>query len=300
MVIGIIPNIAKDRIIEVVEDVLKKIISHGFDYLISESLLKLKTQLSDKFQKSSFLPHNILCERSDLLVSIGGDGTMLNTAFEARRYGTPMAGLNFGKLGFLAEFDVKSVDTFLKDIKNNHYSIEERMALQSICSSKPDEEFYAINDLVISRGKWPKMIELTLEVDGDYVSTFSADGLIIATPTGSTGYSLSTGGPIVSPNTDAITISPISPHTLTMRPLVLSSKQRITVSVESLPASIQLNCDGQRVYELTSPFNLDVYKCKKPMKLLHTHSTNYYEILRDKLYWGLDIRNNKKSTKELP
>jgi len=201
---GIIPNIAKDRIIEVVEDLVNKITESGFDYLISESLANLKSQFSDDLNRSSFLPYKNICEKSDLLVSIGGDGTMLNTAFEARHYGTPMAGINFGKLGFLAEFDVNSVDTFLNDIKNKHYSIEERMALEGICTSTPGEEFYAINDLVISRGKWPKMIELTVEVDGDYVSTFSADGLIIATPTGSTGYSLSTGGPIVSPQTDAI------------------------------------------------------------------------------------------------
>ena len=293
MVIGIIPNTSKPKIIEVVEEVVSKIKENGFDYLIGKSLLNLKAELTDILKNSSFLPYKELCEKSDLLISIGGDGTMLNTAFEARHSGTPMVGLNIGKLGFLAEFDIKSLNSFMSDIRNNKYTIEERMTLEGKCLLIPNEEIYAINDLVLSRGKYPKMIELTVDVDGDYVSTFSADGLIIATPTGSTGYSLSTGGPIVSPKADAIAISPISPHTLTMRPLVLSSEQRIKISVKEIETQIQLNCDGQRVYQLKPPFSLEVFKCSTPLKLLHTHSTNYFEILRDKLYWGLDVRNNK-------
>jgi NAD+ kinase len=135
------------------------------------------------------------------------------------------------------------------------------------------------------------MIELTIKVDNDYVSTFSADGIIVATPTGSTGYSLSTGGPIVNPKADAITISPISPHTLTMRPLVLSSNQKIEIQVRS-PELVQVSCDGQRVHYFDSPVTLEIFKSNKPVRLIHSTKTNYFEILRNKLYWGLDIRKN--------
>ena len=137
------------------------------------------------------------------------------------------------------------------------------------------------------------MIELKLQVDDDYVTTFSADGIIIATPTGTTGYSLSAGGPIVSPAADAIVVNPISPHTLTMRPLVLSSKQKIIVTVDSPYKTIQINTDGQRVHYYKPPSTIEIYKSDIPLKLVHTNKTNYFETLRNKLYWGLDIRNNK-------
>ena len=137
------------------------------------------------------------------------------------------------------------------------------------------------------------MIQLTLQVDDDYVTTFSADGIIIATPTGTTGYSLSAGGPIVSPTADAIVVNPISPHTLTMRPLVLSSKQKIIVTVDSPYKSVQINTDGQRVHYFSPPLTIEIRKSEIPLKLVHTDKMNYFETLRTKLFWGLDIRNNK-------
>jgi NAD+ kinase len=166
------------------------------------------------------------------------------------------------------------------------------MVLEGYNLLQPEKKILAINDIVIDKGRWPKMIELTIKVDEDYVSTFAADGIIIASPTGSTGYSLSTGGPIISPKTRAIVLSPISPHTLTMRPLVLSDDQRIRISFRSAHSTVQVNCDGQRVYYYEPPATIEIYKSSLPVKLIHTKSTNYFEILRRKLYWGLDIRTN--------
>ncbi len=136
-------------------------------------------------------------------------------------YNKPVLGLNLGKLGFLVETDVAQMDSVIDLIKKKNYTIEERMVLSGYCIAHQTGELIAVNDLVIEKGGWPKMIELTAWVDDEYVTTFSADGLIIATPTGSTGYSLSTGGPIVAPTAKAITLSPISPHSLTVRPIVL-------------------------------------------------------------------------------
>jgi len=291
MTIGIIPNISKSDILDIVKKIIEQLQQNGFGLVLSESLLKYKNELDSAVK---FQSHTDLSKNSDMVVSIGGDGTMLNTAFEVRNSSTPIIGVNFGKLGFLAEFDLTGFTELLHDIKTKNYTIGERMALVGR-SNGNDNELYAINDIVIDKGPWPKMIELTIKVDDDYVSTFSADGLIIATPTGSTGYSLSTGGPIVNPKADVITISPIAPHTLTMRPLVLSSAQKITVMVNSQSEKIQVSCDGQRVNFFNPPTQITIEKSKQPVRLIHSNRTNYFEILRNKLYWGLDVRKSNNS-----
>src|SRR4030042_5351010 len=291
MIIGLIPNTTKDQIVDICKTFARKLKDNGFEFLISESLLGLNKELTNEIDENKFQNHDVLTSKSDSLLSIGGDGTLLNSAFEARKFGTPIIGVNLGKLGFLAEFDVHRIDDLIRAIKYKQYYIEERIALEAKCKTS-DEELFAINDLVIEKGRWPKMIELTIQVDNDYVSTFSADGLIIATPTGSTGYSLSTGGPIVNPKAQVITLSPISPHTLTMRPLVLSSEQKITIIANSPHTSVQINCDGQRVYYYQPPVVVEIVKSKTPVRLVHTKDTNYFEILRRKLLWGLDVRNS--------
>jgi NAD+ kinase len=294
MTIGIIPNITKENIVHVVKIVVKKLKENHMNYFLCDSLKDYENDLKKEIKSSEFLNKSQIAENSDLIMSIGGDGTMLTTAYEVRKSGIPMFGVNIGKLGFLAEFDLNTIENLISDIKNEKYYIEERMSLEAECNAAPDLNLFAVNDIVLDRGKWPKMIDLTLKVDDSYVSTFSADGIIIATPTGTTGYSLSTGGPIVSPKADAITLSPISPHTLTIRPLVLSSDQRVAVTVNSPYASVQINCDGQRVNYFEPPITIEVYKSKYPIKLLHTYTLNYFDVLRNKLYWGLDIRNNLK------
>ena len=152
------------------------------------------------------------------------------------------------------------------------------------------DKLYAINDIVIDKGGWPKMIELTVWVDGEYVTTFSADGLIVATPTGSTGYSISVGGPIVSPKADVITLSPISPHSLTVRPFVLPSSQEIIIKADSPYKEVQVSCDGQRVFDFSPPAEIKICKSERSLKLVHTSLTTYFETLRDKLMWGIDLR----------
>ena len=291
MTLGIIPNISKSDILDIVKKIIVQLQQNGFDFVLSETLLKYKNEFDGAVK---FQSHSDLSKNSDMVVSIGGDGTMLNTAFEVRNSSTPIIGVNFGKLGFLAEFDLTDFTELLHDIKTENYTIGERMALVGR-SNGNDYELYAINDIVIDKGHWPKMIELTIKVDDDYVSTFSADGLITATPTGSTGYSLSTGGPIVNPKADVITISPIAPHTLTMRPLVISSAQKITVMVNSQSEKIQVSCDGQRVNFFNPPTQITIEKSKQPVRLIHSNRTNYFEILRNKLYWGLDVRKSNNS-----
>ncbi len=297
MRVGIVPNIYKDNILDVVGTLIQELKSFEIDYIISSSLKYYQKRFTKLIYNSTFMENVELCKNSDVVISIGGDGTMLNTAFEAREHNTPLLGLNFGKLGFLAEFDMNSISSVIKDLKHGNYEVEERITLDAYCNGNKDEKLFAINDIVIDKGGWPKMIQLAIDVDDKYVSTFSADGIIIATPTGSTGYSLSTGGPIVSPKADVMTLNPISPHTLTMRPLVLSSKNKILIEVNSQHTSVQINCDGQRVHYFKPPVKIEIEKSKHPVRLVHTNMTNYFEILRKKLYWGIDVRSNSNSDK---
>ena len=297
MLIGIIANITKESVLDVVSSFTSKLRKEKIDYLLTNSILEEKGKLRLKSGKNSFSDDDEVYNKSDLIISIGGDGTMLATAYKAHIYDKPVLGLNLGKLGFLVETDVSQMDSVIDILKKKKYTIEERMVLSGICIAHQTGELIAVNDLVIEKGGWPKMIELTAWVDDEYVTTFSADGLIIATPTGSTGYSLSTGGPIVAPTTKAITLSPISPHSLTVRPIVLSSEQVIKLKADSPHKDLQVSCDGQRVYNFPPPLEIIIKKSDRSLKLIKTSLTTYFETLRKKLLWGIDVRINKLNTK---
>ncbi len=295
MLIGIIANITKKNVISVVSSFIKELKRNSLEYLLTKSLVEEKDKI--EINEDFLSDDKEIYEKSDLIISIGGDGTMLTTAYHAFSYDKPVLGLNIGKLGFLAEVDISQMSRIIKDIKDGNYQVQERMVLTADCDTYLEEKLIAINDIVIDKDGWPKMIEITARVDGEYVSTFSADGVIIATPIGSTGYSLSTGGPVVSPSVGAITLSPISPHSLTMRPLVLSSEQEIVIKADSPYNEIQISCDGQRVYHFPPPFEIKIRKSKKPVKLIHTSVTTYFETLRNKLLWGIDVRSNNTDNK---
>ncbi len=289
--IGIVVNTTKDAGIDIVSLLIKKLKGKGFSFYITDRVKEVKNKLSEKISDKSFLAIDKLCKKSDLIISIGGDGTMLATGYQAQFYDKPVFGINVGKLGFLVEAELSQLNLFIDEIKNGRYSIDERMIITAECIGHNVERMYAINDFVIDKGAWPKMIELTIKVDGDYVTTIGADGLIIATPTGSTGYSVSTGGPIVNPKADVITLCPISPHSLNIRPLVLASNQEIIVTANSPYKDVHINCDGQRVFAFPPPIKVKIKKSDKPFKLVHTSLNNYFETLRNKLMWGIDLRN---------
>ncbi len=298
MLIGIIANITKENILEVVSSFIQKLKANGLDYILTRALAEEGGKLKIVLEEDMPADDSEIYEKSDIIISLGGDGTMLSTAFHAHFYDKPVLGINLGKLGFLVEIDIKSIDKVIEEIKNKEYKVEERMVIEGLCDSPSSEKLYAVNDIVIEKGGWSKMIELTAWVDGEYVTTFSADGLIVATPTGSTGYSLSTGGPIVTPTAKAITLAPISPHSLTVRPLVLSSNQEIIIKADSLFKEIQINCDGQRVFSFPPPIEVKIKKSKRPLKLIHTSLTTYFDTLRNKLLWGVDARHDKINNSE--
>jgi NAD+ kinase len=298
MIIGIIANVTKDNVFDVVSALVRKLKSRELGFLLGDSLFGKRELLSEKTAKTNFADIDKLCKKSDIILSIGGDGTMLASAFKAHKYNKPVMGINLGKLGFLAEANINQMDVFIDDIKKGRYKIDKRIVIESNCCGHKVEKLFAINDIVIDKGGWPKMIDLTIYVDDEYVTTFAADGLIVATPTGSTGYSISTGGPIVSPRADVITLSPISPHSLTVRPLVLSAKQEITITANSLHKELHVNCDGQRVFSFPPPLEIKIKKSERPLMLVHTSLSNYYETLRNKLLWGIDLRKNSLNNQE--
>lgn len=292
MIIGIIANINKKNVFEVVSALIKKLRAKNLDFLIGDSLFEKRNLLEEKTDKSVFVNNDKLCENSDIVISIGGDGTMLATAYKAHQYDKPVLGINLGKLGFLAEVNINQIDALLEAIKKGKYRIGKRMVIETECCGHKVEKLFSINDMVIDKGGWPKMIDITIEVNGEYVTTFAADGIIAATPTGSTGYSISTGGPIVSPGADVITLSPISPHSLNIRPIVLPGNSEIIIRANSLHKEIHVNCDGQRVFAFPPPLQIKIKKCERQLKLVHTSLSNYYETLRKKLLWGIDLRKN--------
>lgn len=298
MKIGIVANITKESVMEVVATFIRKLRENKIDYLLTHSLNETEGKVKIEIDDDFIVDDSDLYEQSDLIISFGGDGTMLATAFNAQKYDKPVLGINLGKLGFLVEADVSNLDVVIDTIKNKKFTIEERMIIEGNCSDYKCEKMIAINDLVIDKGGWPKMIELTVWVEGEYVTTFTADGLIAATPTGSTGYSISVGGPIVSPQADVITLSPISPHSLTIRPIVLPSKSKIIIKADSLHRDIKVNCDGQRSYSFPPPMEIIIRKSDKSLKLVHTSLTTYFQTLRTKLLWGIDTRYSNKGNKK--
>jgi NAD+ kinase len=290
MNIGIVPNTAKTEILSILRRVTEILDKNSVQYFLSETTRQIEGAEVELNNANSFYSTRDLATKCDVILSLGGDGTMLNTAFEIKNFNTPLVGVNIGKLGFLAEFDIENFELFLSDFKSGNYTIEDRVSLDGECSDI-NESLFALNDIVIDKGPWPKMIELTIKINEKELSTFSADGLVISTPTGSTGYSLSVGGPIISPIADVIVLSPIAPHTLTARPLVISGDQEITIMVKSLAEKIQVSCDGQRVNFINTSASLKIKKGDAKIKLIHSQHYNYYETLRKKLFWGVDVRN---------
>ncbi|MDP4115577.1 MAG: NAD(+)/NADH kinase [Bacteroidota bacterium] len=298
MKLGIIVNLSKENILDHATQIIKKFEENGLDFLITDTAAISLAGKKIAVKRINICESDKIYKRSDLLISLGGDGTMLATSFKAAFYNKPVLGINLGKLGFLAEIGMDQIDLLINEIKNGSLKYEERMLLTGKCVGHNIEKLSALNDLVFDKGGWPKMIDLSVYVDEEFVTTYSADGLIVATPTGTTGYSLSTGGPIVSPKTDVITLSPICPHSLNIRPLVLPGDARIKIKANSLHKEIQINCDGQRVFSFKPPLTIEIVKADKPAIIAMTSTSDYFNTLRTKLMWGIDLRKNNQRHKE--
>jgi len=229
-----------------------------------------------------------LAAESDLLLVMGGDGTLLAGARVAAPLGVPILPINLGSLGFLTSFTLGEMYPALEQTLAGQLQASERMMLQVelIRGGKTIEQQRVLNEAVINKGTLARMIEVELEIEGDFVCRYRADGLIIATPTGSTAYSLSAGGPIVHPDVEAIIVTPICPHTLSDRPIVVRDTNCVIMRQRGPAESVYLTLDGQKGLPMQSDDVVRLTRAKERLKLIQPPKKPYYEILRSKLKWG--------------
>lgn len=229
----------------------------------------------------------------DLLVAVGGDGTLLRAARRVAGRTVPLVGINLGRLGFLTDISPDHMLGAVDAILAGDYLAEERRLLQAriVGPERDDDTMFALNDVVLQKGEPGRTMDFVTSVDGTYVNTHGGDGLIVATPTGSTAYALSCGGPIIQPNVDALVMVPIAPHTLSDRPLVLPASSWIEIGVEpGSPIAAYVACDGEELGRLEPDETLAVSSAAATVTLLHPRNYNYYELLRSKLNWGRGTR----------
>ena len=233
-----------------------------------------------------------VAKRADLVIAIGGDGTLLHAARNVAARNVPLVGINRGRLGFLTDVTPEHLREALNAILAGKYLAERRLTLAAQLGKRAKSSSFALNDVVLQKGDTGRLLDFTTEVDNVYVNTHRGDGLIVATPTGSTAYALSCGGPIIQPNVDALVMVPICPHTLSDRPLVLPSSSEIRVTLDNAGGSeAHVVCDGESVARMAAGDVLTISLAKQPITLLHPREYNYYELLRSKLNWGRASRD---------
>lgn len=275
---GIIANPRKAAVRWIVPKLIEWIKGHGFRFMVSEELVSVIG-----FGDHS-CPREELWRHVDVLVALGGDGTILAAARAIGDHDIPILGVNLGSLGFLADVAPEELLPTLEKVKRGDYHLEKRMILEAMAA---DQRFFALNDVVIDKGASPRIISLSTYVGDEFVGTSIADGLIIATPTGSTAYSLSAGGPIVHPGMETLIIAPICPHILANRPMVISATEVLTIEIESQDSEVKFTVDGQVHLSLQSGDRVRVRKADHSVKLIKVSNKSFYDLLRTKLKWGV-------------
>lgn len=226
----------------------------------------------------------------DFALSVGGDGTFLHTAALINNQNIPILGINTGRLGFLADVSVKDIEDTLDDLYRHYYKIEERKLLQLYVNGQPFGGLnYALNEIAILKRDTSSMITIHTQLNGEFLTSYRADGLVIATPTGSTAYSMSINGPILIPECENLILSPVAPHSLNVRPLVIPDTYTITLGVESRSKSFLVALDGRSEVYPTS-IQLSVRVADHTTKVVKRYDQTFYQTLREKLMWGADVR----------
>lgn len=248
---------------------------------------KIKSHPNSSKLKNNVIKSSDEFEELDFILSLGGDGTFLSLVRALGNLSTPILGVHLGDLGFLAKVILSDTFTRLNQIIKGHFIIEKRMlARASIISSRGSKSFVALNDFVFSNGESHRMITLNVKVDGSFVGLYKSDGLIISTPTGSTAYSLSSGGPIITPSVDSLIITPASAHTLTSRPLVVPGDSVISVEFSNAGKSVLFVADGQLVDPLSVQCKVEVTRNNFSVNLIDFKDSDYFDTLRTKMGWG--------------
>ena len=279
--IGIIANVRKEKAPELITRLKSWAKDKGVEVVLER---EIATRMADP----RGVDRDEIGSRVDMIVAFGGDGTLLMAARSVRKFNVPILGINLGAFGYLTVFNLNEMIEALEMIYRGDYRTEKRMMLDVLVhgGGKTQEDYSVLNDVVINRGNLSRMVDLEVIVDDRYLTTYKADGLIVSTPTGSTAYSLSAGGPIVFPVLDSIIINPICPHTLTNRPVMLpeSASIRVVLWTKGLGATATL--DGQLSFDLCSGDSIVIRKSKYVTNLVTSPRREYLQILRSKLGWG--------------
>jgi NAD+ kinase len=259
--------------------------------LLSQHLIKVGASLLHRDEIAA----------ADLVIAIGGDGTMLHASRLTRESGIPILGINRGRLGFLADVTPDEMITSVDHVLSGNYTTDTRLVLEARLqrASGKDEVAFALNDVVLQRRETGRMVDFETRIANRYVNTHSGDGLIVATPTGSTAYALSCGGPIIEPHLDAVVIVPVCPHTLTDRPIVVSADRLVEVTLlQRDETKAEITVDGFSLGGINPTDKLRISAANKRVTLVHPPGYDFYEILRSKLFWGRDSRNRDKEILE--
>jgi len=262
------------------------------EYFIYEKFYQLlKDHLSFHQTPITYKDHQALQKDVDFLLSLGGDGTLLNTLPFVRNSGVPILGVNIGRLGFLTAAGKEEMHTILEQLASHHYFIEKRSALKlEFANNLFEGENYALNDFVIRRKDSASMIIVHVYIDAKFLNSYWADGLIVATPTGSTGYNLACGGPIIHPMSNNFVITPIAPHNLNVRPMVIDQSSKVSIEVENRAPSYLISLDS-RAGEMRKQVRFEISKAAFDINLVRLQQDDFMRTLRQKLSWGLDTRN---------
>ena len=251
-----------------------------YDFLTQDvrlSLPRLELFDDDRFQ-------------ADMVISLGGDGTFLKAASRVGNKGIPILGINTGRLGFLADISPEEMEETFNEIDEHRYRIEERSVLQLKCDHpRLAREPYALNEIAVLKRDSSSMITIRATIDGMPLATYQADGLIVATPTGSTAYSLSVGGPIIAPDSKTIALTPVAPHSLNIRPIVICDDREITLDVESRSHNFLVAIDG-RSESCRETTRLTIAKAAHTIKVVKRVNHRFFDTLRNKMMWGADVR----------
>lgn len=223
-------------------------------------------------------------EEIDFAISLGGDGTILRVLHRHPEIIAPIIAINLGGLGFMADIPIKEIYPGLESLLSGNYTIQQRIMMEGF--SGKDEHCFVVNDVVVHRASNPSLVDLVIHVDGIYLNTFSADGVIISTPSGSTAYSLAAGGPILTPELEAFVLTPICPHTISNRPIVLMPKAMIQIQYISDYEDLEITCDGLSRFRMATGEIYTVKPSKRIFKLISLPQHNYFSTLRTKLGWA--------------
>lgn len=281
---GIFGNTTKPEVKRLLVEIVDYLVEQEINFMIDESLAD---SVSMKLKKYSAKENKILSKAS-YIFSLGGDGTFLNTARIVGSKNIPILGINLGRLGFFSEVSPNEIKDFIPKLLKNKFRTTEQVIIKSTCL--PDKNLFALNDIVIDKGDSMRMVELGIFYNNEKVVRLISDGVIISTPAGSTGYSLSCNGPIVNPLSKIFIITPISPHTLNVRPIIIPDDGTIKIRIET-KGTARISADGQETIHIKSPSEVSLSKADYKIKVVKKINTTYFNTLKKKLFWGEDRRN---------